>query len=205
MLKFLLSLKHLKLITFNSKYPNRVLKLNLGCGKDYKEGWINIDNNSDKNIEKLDINWNLAKGIPFKDDSVDFIFNEHFLEHLTVEEGQIFLKECKRVLKNGGIMRISMPDLERSMKDYFNPNWKTDNKATFEKFKLNYKTRAEKTNCAFRRWGHKWLYDREELERRLKEAGYRQIKFCELRQSDYPELKNLETRDESILVAEVTK
>lgn len=207
--RILIILKRLKKIkiekTFNHKFGND-LKLNLGCGRDYKKDWINIDNNSDNNIEKLDLKWDLSKGIPFKNDSVNFIFNEHFLEHLTVKEGQIFLKECRRVLKRGGVLRISMPDLERSVKEYFNENWKEDNKEAFEKFDLTFiQTRAERLNMAFRWWGHQWLYDKEELERRLKEAGFYQIEFCKLNESKHSELKNLETRNESILIAEVTK
>ena len=154
----------------------------------------------------MDINWDLSISIPFENNSVDFIFNEHFLEHLTVEEGQVFLKDCKRVLKDGGVLRISMPDLETTVKDYFNPNWKEDKKAYYKKFGLEFiKTKAEKININFRSWGHKWLYDKEELERRLKEAGFKNIKFCELKESDYPELRNLETRNESTLIAEVVK
>ncbi len=211
MLKFLLWLKRINfnklfIPRYNHKYQNKQLKLNLGCGTDYKPDWINIDNNSYKNIKKLDINWDLSRGIPFENNSVDFIFNEHFLEHLTVEEGQTFLKDCKRVLKKGGVLRISMPDLENTVKDYFNPNWKEEKKDFYKKFGLDFiKTRAEKINISFRWWGHKWLYDGEELERRLKEAGFNNIKFCNLRESEYPDLRNLETRNESTLIAEVIK
>ena len=57
---------------------NGAAKLNIGCGNDYKEGWINIDNNSDDNIEKFDLNWDLRNPLPFKDSSIAYIFNEHF-------------------------------------------------------------------------------------------------------------------------------
>lgn len=185
---------------------NKDIKLHLGCGPDYKVGWINIDNNSDNNIKKLDLNCDLSNGIPFENDSVVYIYNEHFLEHLTVKEGQVFLKDCLRVLKKGGVMRIAMPDLEFSVKEYFNLNWKEDNAETFKKYRLDFiQTRAERLNMAFRWWGHKWLYDKEELERRLREAGFEQIKFCDWNKSEHIELRNLETRKQSILIAEVTK
>lgn len=63
------------------------IKLHIGCGTVYKEGWINIDNNSDNNIKKLDFMWDLRKPLPLPENSVDFIYNEHFLEHLTADEG----------------------------------------------------------------------------------------------------------------------
>ena len=58
---------------------------------------------------------------------------------------------------------------------------------------------------SFSWWGHKWLYDWEELERRLKEAGYTNVKRCKQGKSTHPELRGLETREESNLIAEVTK
>jgi len=132
-----------------------LIKLHLGCGTIYKDGWINIDNNCDNNIQKLDLNWDLRTSLPFPDNSVDFIYNEHFLEHLTVEEGISAIKDFFRVLKNNGVMRIAMPDLERTVKAYFDENWKENNKALFEKFGLTFiQTRAERINISFRWWGH---------------------------------------------------
>jgi predicted SAM-dependent methyltransferase len=180
------------------------IKLHIGCGTNYFEGWINIDNNSDNNIQKLDINFDLRNQLPFIDNSVDFIYNEHFLEHLTVEEGLKTLKDFKRVLKPGGVLRIAMPDLESSVKEYYNPDWKSN--PTIKKFGLEFiQTKAELINISFRWWGHKWLYDWEELERRLKEAGFTKIKRCTIKESDYEQLKGLETRDESTLIAEAVK
>lgn len=180
------------------------LMLHIGCGKNYFDGWINIDNNSDNNISKLDLNWDMRKPLPFNDGSVDFIFNEHFLEHLTVDEGQKAIKDFLRVLKKGGVLRIAMPDLEDVVRSYQDPKWK-DN-PTLKKFDLDFiQTRAELINISFRWWGHEWLYDWNELERRLEEAGCKKITKCELRKSVHEDLRNLETRNESTLIAEVTK
>ncbi len=185
----------------NNKGP---VKLNIGCGTDYKEGWINIDNNSDENIERLDLNWDLRYPLPFADNSVDFIFNEHFIEHLTVEESQLAIRDMMRTLKPGGVMRMAMPDLEGAVRYYMNV--KIEDDPTIKEFKMfHIKTRAERLNNSFRSWGHKWLYDWEEFERRLGEAGCKQIKRCKLRKSKYPELRDLETRRQSDLIAEVTK
>jgi predicted SAM-dependent methyltransferase len=180
------------------------VKLNIGCGTDYKKGWINIDNNSDNNIEKLDLNWDLRNSLPFANNSVDFVFNEHFIEHLTIEEGQTVIKDLMRVLKPGGVMRIAMPDLRIAVNDYLNLPLEKD--PVIKRFDLDFiKTRAERINMAFRGWGHQWLYDAEELTRRLKEAGCENIKQCRLGHSKYASLQNLETRHESTLIMEVIK
>ncbi|MDO4574085.1 MAG: methyltransferase domain-containing protein [Planctomycetia bacterium] len=181
------------------------IKLNVGCGTDYKPGWINLDNNSDHNIKQLDLNWDMRYYMPFPSESVDFIFNEHFLEHLTVEQGKSAIQEFLRILKPGGVLRIAMPDLENTVKAYYDEDWR--NSPTLKKFGLTFiQTRAERINIGFRWWGHQWLYDWEELERRIREVSETvQITRCALRQSEYPELRDLETREESVLIAEVRK
>lgn len=180
------------------------IKLNVGCGTDYKEGWINIDNNSDENIERLDLNFDLRNPLPFKDKSVDYIFNEHFIEHLTIEESQQAIKDFMRVLKPGGVMRIAMPNLEESIEIYADKNWKK--RGFIKEHGLQFvETPAELLNMSFRWWGHKWLYDWTELRRRLKQAGYRNVKRCQHSKSSHEHLRNLETRDMSTLIVEVTK
>jgi predicted SAM-dependent methyltransferase len=180
------------------------IKLNIGCGTDYKKGWLNIDNNSDNNIKKLDLNWDLRNKLPFDDNSVDFIYSEHFFEHLTPEEAHKTIKDLMELLKPGGVMRMAMPDLEVIINTYLNVP--LDKDPVIKAHKMDFiKTRAEWINMSFHWWGHKWIYDWEELQRRLKEVGYSKVKRCKINESEHPELRNLETRIESYLIAEVTK
>lgn len=180
------------------------IKLNIGCGTDYKKGWINIDNNTDNNIKKLDLNFDLRNSLPYDDNSIDYIFNEHFIEHLTVEESRKSLSDFMRILKPGGVMRIAMPDLEDVFELYNDPNWKK--RPVIKNHKMDFvRTRAEIVNMSFSWWGHKWLYDWEELVRRLEEVGAVNVKRCKLQQSTHEALRNLETREGSVLIAEVTK
>ncbi len=70
------------------------LKLHLACGPNVVEGWQNIDILKNKSI----INHDLRKPLPYKDNSVEAIFNEHFIEHLTKIKAEEFLVECFRVM-----------------------------------------------------------------------------------------------------------
>ena len=178
--------------------------LNVGCGTDYKKGWVNVDNNSDNNIDKLDINWDLRNSLPIDDNSVDFIFNEHFVEHLSPDEARVALADLMRVLKPGGVMRVAMPDLESVVNDYLNVP--LDKDPVIKEFNMDFiQTKAEWMNMSFRWWGHQWLYDWDELVRRFHEIGYDDVKRCKLRQSKHSELQGLEVRDGSILIAEIKK
>lgn len=89
--------------------------LNLGCGTAYHKDWINIDFKS--NNENI-IECNLLDGIPLKEASVDVVYHSHVLEHFSKKDGVNFLKECYRVLKPDGIIRIAVPDLEVIAREY---------------------------------------------------------------------------------------
>lgn len=81
-----------------------MIYLNLGSGNDYREGYINIDQN---NLVKCDKVVDLKTKLPFKSDTVDYILANHIIEHIpdTVK----FMNECHRVLKTGCIMHIETP------------------------------------------------------------------------------------------------
>jgi predicted SAM-dependent methyltransferase len=97
------------------------VKLHLGSGGVYKDGWVNID----LVPAKVDIPWNLARGIPFPDASVDAIFHEHLQEHLTIRQGYELARECRRVLRKGGVLRIGVPDAGQVVQSYAG-NWDAD-------------------------------------------------------------------------------
>ncbi len=79
-------------------------KLNLGCGSDIKKGFVNIDLYSDE----ADIKWDLDKyPYPFKDNTFDFIFASHIIEHL--DDPTRCLQELRRILKVNGDLRMIIP------------------------------------------------------------------------------------------------
>lgn len=80
------------------------VKLNLACGKDIRKDFVNIDGKKFNGVDKV---CDLNKGIPFKPNSVACIVCNHFLEH--VKDKCLFLKECNRVLKTGGILEMELP------------------------------------------------------------------------------------------------
>ena len=84
-------------------------KLNLGCNDLKLDGFINID--IDPRV-KPDMLANCLH-LPFEDDSVDEIYAGHLLEHTTPEEEA--LKEWHRVLKKGGKITITVPDVEKAI------------------------------------------------------------------------------------------
>jgi predicted SAM-dependent methyltransferase len=180
---------------------SRPYKLNVGSGKLRFEGWVNLDLAVIPGI--TDIQWDATQPFPFSDGSCAVIYNEHFLEHITVPQAISFLQECRRLLIPGGTLRIAMPSLEDILHHYYSETWKEQDWLTWEEHQ-GIQTRAEMVNVSMRWWGHQWIYDREELHRRLKEAGFTHILDAEWGRSDHPELCSRETRQESRLICEAS-
>jgi predicted SAM-dependent methyltransferase len=99
------------------KKKNHKYKLHIGCGHNRLHGWINID--MDENL-KSDIVLDVTKGLPFQDNSISCIHSEDFIEHISLDDGKFFLKECFRVLKPDGVLRIVTPDLYSFVLGYMN-------------------------------------------------------------------------------------
>lgn len=170
--------------------------LNIGCGRKHLPGFINMDITRPYD-RKLDA----RKGLPFLDGSVDGIYSEHFFEHLTQAEGLRFLRECRRVLKHGGRIRIAMPDLDELVQRYSSENWRGDG----DMFRLGFDwvvNRCEMMNIAMREWGHRHLYNEEELVRVTNLAGFRARNRTAHGESELVEFRGLETRPGSKLVME---
>jgi SAM-dependent methyltransferase len=141
------------------------LRLHLGSGPNRREGWVNIDLVG----LPIDLAWDLRKGIPFPEGSADAVFHEHLLEHLPLGAVLPLLRECRRVLRTGGVLRIGVPDAERYIRDYVQPNGFIDSFRPGRPTPLL--ALAETAYC----YGHLSLWDGSTLCLALAEAGFEQV------------------------------
>lgn len=89
--------------------------LNLGCGRRVHAAWVNVDVvAAAAGVQVHD----LRKGIPFPDGAFDAVYHSHLLEHLDRGAGAALLRECRRVLAPGGVIRVVVPDLEGIARAY---------------------------------------------------------------------------------------
>lgn len=89
--------------------------LNLGCGSRFHPAWTNVDLAQTGGSV---IGYDLSKRVPFPDDEFEVVYHSHLLEHFPEAQALPFLRECHRVLKSGGIIRIAVPDLESIARIY---------------------------------------------------------------------------------------
>jgi predicted SAM-dependent methyltransferase len=174
------------------------VKLNLGCGNAKLRDWLNIDINPD-----ADMVIDFRNSLPFTDRSFQFIYSEHVLEHFSYQDGLKILRECNRVLTEDGVMRIATPDLDNLIQKYFS-DWKNQDWLSWPDYEF-IKSKGQMINIAFSWWGHKYLYNEEDLEYQLKNAGFFNSERMSGSFSRFPELCNLETRKDSKLIFDAKK
>jgi predicted SAM-dependent methyltransferase len=175
---------------------DRNLKLHLGCGPIKLPGWVNIDIDS----READLNMDLRAALPFANGQVDFIFSEHFIEHITRDEGLVLLRECRRVLSDNGTIRISTPDLHYMTERYLAKD------ITAWHGLWHPLTPCQMMNEGMRSWGHQFVYDWPELQDLLASAGFHRIIQAPYRSSEKPVLCYLEQRPfHNEIIAEAVK
>lgn len=140
------------------------VRLNLGSGTDYLQGWTNVDVHTDYHPDVLA---DLRKPFPWKDATVDEIQAHDLLEHFTLEGGEAFLKECRRVLKVGGILHLRLPCVDRIIKHFRHD----------PEVMLGYIYGNTKTTGEF--GAHKAGYTQRSLRRLLCRSGFDQVDIIE--------------------------
>jgi predicted SAM-dependent methyltransferase len=182
-------------------------KVHLGCGLTPFDGWDNLDILDLPGIIKHD----LRQPLPYLENSIDYIFSEHFLEHLDEVDGYGLLSDCFAKLKNDGILRISLPCLDEILYVYGNYDLEY---SSFHPYIRKFSSKEQFINWAFfgesstlqknkflnglvsTNDGHKYLYSKKEIENKLKNIGFKQINFYNKKESQTEQLRNLESRQQ---------
>ena len=147
--------------------------LEVGAGEKAGQGnWTTLDL-----LENADIFWDTRLGLPFPDNSIALIYSSHFMEHLDFEQGEAFLKEAYRVLKPGGKFSISVPDASIYIKAYSEQR-SPDGEGFFGHFPAyNHTTAIDYINyVAYMDGHHKYMFDADNLQYRLKNCGLQNVK-----------------------------
>jgi predicted SAM-dependent methyltransferase len=171
-----------------------IRKLHIGCGAHPLAGWLNSDYHPKlKDIFHLDA----TKPFPFKNNEFQYIFSEHMIEHISYLDGLSMLKECSRVLKPGGKIRIATPDLSFLIDLYKTDKTKLQNEYIVDSTNryINYVPFYDETfviNNYVRAWGHKFIYSEKVLRHSLEQAGFENIVRFDVTESLDENLSNLE-------------
>lgn len=171
-----------------------IRKLHIGCGGSVLGDWLNSDlfpySDSILHLDATDT-------FPFANETFDYIFSEHMIEHISHSNGLAMLSECHRVLRKNGTIRISTPNLQFLI-DLYRENksklqmeyikWATDSFIQ----SAPYYNDTFVINNFVRDWGHLFIYDEKTLRLSLEKAGFTKIIRTNLNESKNEALRNLE-------------
>jgi predicted SAM-dependent methyltransferase len=117
------------------------------------------------------------------------------IEHISYGAGLIMLRECFRVLKPNGILRLVTPDMKFLISLFYEA---TSNQRYIEWASERF-IKDNAPSCAtsvinhfHHAWGHRYIYDGSVIKDALEKAGFSEITECQISKSDHPELSNLE-------------
>lgn len=140
------------------------------------------------------VHHDLAFSIPLDSNTADFVYSSHFLEHLFRNDAENLLRECYRVLKPGGTVRIVVPDLEYALSLYT---------AGEKEAMLSQYFFVEDDDSYYAR--HKYMYDFALLKSALEKSGFHHIERCDYQSGRTPDLMALDNRAEESLFVEAMR
>ena len=167
------------------------MKISLGSGGVRFPGWLHVD---------ADLQWqpdvvaDLSQPLPFADDDADFLQSEDFIGQLSFAQAREHLRDCHRVLKRGGVLRLLTPDLAVLVDHYQRGDtrvlelWKRE-----VGIPLVTDTLGELLHAALTFAGQKSFYDEATLRALLEPIGF-EVQRVGFNQSAWPELRGLDLR-----------
>ena len=150
----------------------------------------------------------LRRPLPFAHESAEAIYASHLLEHLYYDEAHRLLKECYRVLRAGGVLRLVVPDLQSVLDEYSGARpfegEQDPPKFTLRADRVNVRLglrhiEAPRGGVAMRIYKaltdfdvHKWMYDSESLLYYIRVAGFQNVSQMDFQQSRIIDIAELE-------------
>ncbi|MBS1820491.1 MAG: methyltransferase domain-containing protein [Acidobacteria bacterium] len=190
--------------------------MQFGCGTTAPDGWLNFDAGPAFWIQSRfpflkallakrgfpiypgNISYgDVIKGLPVQPQSLEAVYSSHVLEHLSLEEFRITLRNVHRYLRPGGTFRMVLPDLEQLIQAYVKDGSHDAANRFMQESYLGEKSsprglRAIPT-ALFGRSKHLWMWDYKSIEAELAAAGFVAIRRAQLGDSPDPRFSEVES------------
>lgn len=175
-------------------------RLHWGCGPITPFGWVNSDITPGPSV---DVVADITRGLPFPADEFDYIVSIHVLPELAYRDQDRALRELRRILKPGGVLRLSLPDLDRAIRAY-----QGNDPDYFLIGDDQVKCLAGKLIVQLTWYGQsRCLFTAEFAEELLARNGFRDLRRCDYQRtgSPFPAIVELDDRQLESFFIEATK
>jgi predicted SAM-dependent methyltransferase len=177
-----------------------VRRLNWGCGTHPEPGWINSDV---KDGPGIDMSGDIRDGLPLEDASIDYVVSIHALPELPLPDQVPALRELRRVLVDGGVLRLALPDLDRGIRAY-----QAGDASYFLVSDEDARSLGAKFVTHMLWHGYtRTLFTADLVEELLERAGFARVRPCAFREtaSGIPDIVSLDNRERESLFVEAWK
>lgn len=156
------------------------------------------------------IQLDISEPLPFQDGCVDWVYAEHLIEHVSPDTAIAWLRETRRILAPGGLLRLTTPDLRKYAKNYLDDSgFFAEHRERMLDVVAPAPGMPDRPAFMFNQisyfYGHQWIYDIDEIRHALRSAGFEDdaVKRCAFRQGASPQVAGLDRsirNDETIYV-----
>jgi SAM-dependent methyltransferase len=189
-----------RLLEARRSVGEEIRRLNWGCGPRPAIRWINADRLSAPGIE---LRGDIRDGLSLPDASIDYAVAIHALQDLEYGDLVPALRELRRVLKPGGVLRVGVPDLERSIEAWLRRDARYFYVPDADARSLGAKLVTQAVWYGSVRTPFMWDF----LVELATTAGFRRVTRCAFRetQSPWPDIVELDNRERESLFAEAVR
>jgi predicted SAM-dependent methyltransferase len=169
----------------------RDLRINVGSSDQHVEGWISADIARDP--EGRCLRMDATQPWPFGSEVARAITTEHMIEHIDPDAVPAVFAEAFRVLRPGGVLRVSTPNLRGIAEAYL--AGETDVLSAHRAHGYHARTHADLLNNYLHGFGHVHTFDYQSLRLLLADAGFVDIREASFGQSEHPQLQGVDRHD----------
>lgn len=138
----------------------------------------------------------IVAGLPVREGTCDAVYCSHVLEHLSLTDLRIALRNTYRYLRPGGVFRLVVPDLTKLCRDYLQSADEGAALDFMEQAHLGIRERQRGIPGLFRMWlgnsSHLWMWDFKSLSRELGAVGFSGIRRAEFGDAAETEFRDVE-------------
>jgi predicted SAM-dependent methyltransferase len=177
-----------------------IKRLHWGCGSWRPPGWINSDQ---KEGAGIDVSCDIRDGLPLEGESIDYAVSIHALPEVAYPDLVPVLEELRRVLKPKGVLRLGLPDLDKTIQAYLR-----EDRHHFQIPDEDAASFGAKFIVHLIWYGYtRTFFTRDFIEELLLKAGFGRVSQCGYKEtySPYPDIVELDNREEESLFVEAIK